>query len=58
MLTALFWEVEHAAIYKPSPSLKGIARSPQMRLRTTEVLDALRTFEDEFETLVRRDRLP
>jgi len=57
LLTALFWEVEHAAIYKPSPSLKGIARSPQMRLRTTEVLDALRTFEDEFETLVRRDRL-
>jgi hypothetical protein len=58
MLTALFWEVEHAAIYKPSPSLKGIARAPQMRRRTTEVLDALRTFEDEFENLVRGDRLP
>jgi len=27
MLTALFWEVEHNTIYKPSPRLKGIARS-------------------------------
>ncbi len=58
MLTALLWEVEHATIYKPSPRLKGIARSLEMQQRTAEVLRALRAFEDEFETLVRRDRLP
>jgi hypothetical protein len=58
MLTALFWEVEHATIYKPSPRLKGIARSLEMQQRTAEVLSALRAFEDEFETLVRGDRLP
>ena len=27
MLTGLFWQVEHDAIYKPSPDLRGIARS-------------------------------
>lgn len=27
MLTALFWEVEHSVIYKPSPRLKGVAKS-------------------------------
>jgi ppGpp synthetase/RelA/SpoT-type nucleotidyltranferase len=25
MLTGLFWEVEHSAIYKPAPLLKGVA---------------------------------
>jgi hypothetical protein len=57
MLTALFWEVEHAAIYKPSPILKGVARSLEMQQRTTEVLKALQAFEEEFESLVRHDRL-
>lgn len=54
MLTALFWEVEHTAIYKPSPDLKGIAGSPEMRERTTEVLSALENFEREFESLIHR----
>jgi hypothetical protein len=52
MLTGLFWQVEHSAIYKPSPELKGIARSLQMRQRTQEVLDALKDFEKEFEDLI------
>lgn len=51
MLTGLFWEVEHAAIYKPSPDLKGIARSLEMQQRTRDVLQALRGFEEEFERL-------
>ena len=47
MLTGLFWEVEHAAIYKSSPNLKGIARL--MKPQTSTVYRALREFEDEFE---------
>jgi hypothetical protein len=54
MLTGLFWKVEHSAIYKPTPKLKGIARSLAMRQRTQEVLDALRMFEEEFEDLLRK----
>ena len=49
LLTGLFWEVEHSAIYKPAPSLKGLARSLVMQQRTQEVLEALRQFELEFE---------
>lgn len=57
MLTALFWEVEHPAIYKPSPSLKGVAGSWEMQQRTRDVLKALKAFEDEFANLIRRDPL-
>jgi ppGpp synthetase/RelA/SpoT-type nucleotidyltranferase len=57
MLTALFWEVEHAVIYKPSPRLKGVARSLEMQERTKDVLKALKAFEDEFANLIRRDPL-
>jgi len=57
MLTALFWEVEHTAIYKPSPILKGVARSLEMQQRTTEVLKALQAFEEEFESLVQHNRV-
>ena len=49
MLIGLFWEVEHAAIYKPAPSLKGMTDSPVLRELTSEVYRALKTFEDEFE---------
>jgi hypothetical protein len=49
MLTGLFWQVEHSAIYKPAPELKGMMRSLVMRQRTDEVYAALRTFEEEFE---------
>jgi hypothetical protein len=57
MLIVLFWQVEHSAIYKPSPQLKGVVASLEIRQRTREVLQALRAFEDEFERLVRRDPL-
>jgi hypothetical protein len=54
MLTGLFWEVEHSAIYKPSPELRGITRSLEMRGPIADVLEALRRFEETFETLVRQ----
>jgi hypothetical protein len=57
LLTALFWEVEHVAIYKPTPSLKGVARHPRMKECTDEVTRALRAFEEEFETLLEHDPL-
>ncbi len=56
MLTGLFWEVEHSAIYKPHPRLKGIAGSLEMRERTDGVYRALQRFEDEFERLALRER--
>lgn len=46
VLVGLFWEVEHSAIYKPSPQFKHIPRSPEMRDRTDEVYRALRSFEE------------
>lgn len=52
MLTGLFWEVEHAAIYKPAPHLKGIAKSLAMEQRSKEVFEALDAFENEFESLI------
>jgi ppGpp synthetase/RelA/SpoT-type nucleotidyltranferase len=57
MLTALFWEVEHSVIYKPSPRLKGVARSLEMQERTRDVLIALKAFEDELAGLIGRDPL-
>jgi hypothetical protein len=52
MLTGLFREVEPSTIYKPDPRLRGIAKSIEMRQRTTEVLNALTAFEAEFERLI------
>ncbi|HVR38713.1 MAG TPA: hypothetical protein VMU84_06430 [Thermoanaerobaculia bacterium] len=49
LLTGLFWDVEHSAIYKPSPKLRGIARSMAMKSRISAVHNALRSFEEEFE---------
>jgi hypothetical protein len=57
MLTALFWEVERSVIYKPSPPLRGVARSLAMKQRTRDVLGALRAFEDEFANLILHDPL-
>lgn len=54
MLIGLFWELEHSTIYKPSPELKGIGASLEMRQRTTDVLKALKQFEEEFDRLLRR----
>jgi len=49
MLIGLFWQIEHSTIDKPSPQLKAIAQSLEMRQRKGDVLQALRSFEDEFE---------
>jgi hypothetical protein len=57
MLTGLFWEVEHSAIYKPIPRLKGIAGHYRMQELTHEVYRALQAFEEEFEKLIRSDPL-
>jgi hypothetical protein len=57
ILTGLFWEVEHSAIYKPTPRLKGIAGHYRMRERTLDVYRALQAFEEEFENLIRSDPL-
>lgn len=57
MLTSLFWEVEHAAIYKPTPKLKGVAGHPKMKDRANQVAAALKAFEEEFEMLIGRDPL-
>jgi ppGpp synthetase/RelA/SpoT-type nucleotidyltranferase len=54
MLTGLFWEVEHDAIYKPSPYLKAAVKTQEMKMRRRDVLDALRLFDEEFDKLVRR----
>lgn len=55
MLTGLFWEVEHAAIYKPAPQLRGVAQSLSMQERSRDVLQALAAFEEEFDRLVREN---
>lgn len=55
MLTGLFWEVEHSAIYKPAARLGQIALSLGMRERTRDVAKALRAFEEQFEALARQD---
>jgi hypothetical protein len=46
-LIGLFWDIEHAAIYKQAPNLKGLG--PVMRDQTSAVYLALKAFEDEFE---------
>jgi hypothetical protein len=49
MLTGLFWQVEHFAIYKPMPEFKGATKSLEMRQKTQEVLNSLESFEQTFE---------
>jgi len=53
-LTGLFWEVEHAAIYKQAPNFKGL--EPMMRNETDAVYRALHAFEDEFERKIRESQ--
>jgi len=52
LLIGLFWEAEHAAIYKPTPNLRGVAKSLEMRRRSAAVVAALRDFELEFGRLI------
>jgi hypothetical protein len=46
-LVGLFWETEHAAIYKLAPSIKRNRRF--LKAEISEVYKALRSFEAEFE---------
>ena len=48
LLIGAFWEVEHSAIYKPSPNLRGAVRSRSVLEKRNAVLFALREFEREF----------
>jgi ppGpp synthetase/RelA/SpoT-type nucleotidyltranferase len=57
MLIGLFWEVEHSAVYKPSPRLKGVAAHPEMQRCASEVYRALRAFEHQFEALLSEQKL-
>jgi hypothetical protein len=56
MLTGLFWEIEHSAIYKPSSRLRSAEISLEMREPASAVYAALRGFEQQFETLIRRSQ--
>lgn len=57
MLVGLFWEVEHSAIYKPSPLLKGVAAHPEMQRCASDVYKALKAFEQQFEALLGNQKL-
>lgn len=57
MLIGLFWEVEHSAVYKPSPQLKGVAAHPEMQRCASEVYKALTAFEHQFEALLGDQKL-
>lgn len=52
LLVGMFWEVEHSAVYKPSPNLRGIAQSIEMKRKVIAVETALREFEVEFGRLL------
>lgn len=52
LLIGLFWEVEHTAIYKPNPNLRGVVRSEAVIQRRNDVFAALRAFEAEFEAAI------
>lgn len=54
LLIGLFWEVEHSAIYKPTPNLRGVVRAESVIERRNEVFAALRAFESEFEAAIAR----
>ncbi len=54
LLTGLFWEVEHSSLYKPTPELKGMERSLQMREQTRKVLKSLEEFEETFQAIVKQ----
>jgi hypothetical protein len=57
-LIGLFWEVEHSAMYKPTPALMGIAQSREMRQFRAEVEGALLRFEEGFERFVQDANQP
>jgi hypothetical protein len=56
MLTGLFWQVEHGALYKPrDPALMGAARGERVIGYVERVYDAFDELEDEIEREVQKD---
>jgi ppGpp synthetase/RelA/SpoT-type nucleotidyltranferase len=53
-LVGAFWEIEHAAFYKPTPDLQEVLGPSAMEAKNNAVLSALRAFEEEFERLVQK----
>jgi ppGpp synthetase/RelA/SpoT-type nucleotidyltranferase len=51
MLIGLFWEVEHGALYKPGERLHQVEISTKMQKHYADVIRALNSFEQEFETV-------
>ncbi len=56
MLTGLFLDVEHSALYKPTPELANVSRSLEMQERKKDVLVTLKSFEQEFARLVEENK--
>ena len=54
-LIGLFWDVEHSAIYKQAPELRGF--DLLMRDQTLDVYKALKAFEAEFERRIEQSEL-
>jgi hypothetical protein len=56
MLTGLFWQVEHDALYKPRDLvLRGAVNKPVIRKHTEHVYDAFEAFETALERELQRD---
>jgi hypothetical protein len=55
MLMGMFWEVEHSALYKPSPELRGMERSAKLSQLSEDVVRSLKAFEAGFERLLEED---
>jgi ppGpp synthetase/RelA/SpoT-type nucleotidyltranferase len=51
MLIGLFWEVEHGALYKPGERLRQVEISQRMQENYADVIRALSSFEEKFETI-------
>lgn len=52
MLIGLFWQIEHAVLYKPSTSLKGIERDFGISEKKEDIFEAFDEFEKVFETII------
>jgi hypothetical protein len=55
MLIGRFEEIEHSALYKPSPGLEGVGL--RMKAHKANVIAALKAFDEEFERLLELDSL-
>ncbi|HZB88162.1 MAG TPA: hypothetical protein VE291_05855 [Terracidiphilus sp.] len=58
LLIANFWDVEHAAMYKPTGWAKGIEHDPVMKELRAAVESSLASFEQGFEKFVRSNSAP